>query len=67
MQKHTLVIPPEVTDNVLVFYGQTSEKIFESNDEKSRFRKYSIIYYLNDSKYQIIEKKEENSGILQGK
>lgn len=67
IQQPKITLPKGFKETVIVLYGQTSEKIFESKTETIRKRKYSIIYYLNDHKFQIIEKKEDNSGILQGK
>jgi len=35
----TFVVPKGMAENALVFYGQTCEKIFESNHEKIRERR----------------------------
>jgi hypothetical protein len=51
----------------LIFYGQLEEMVKESQKEKLRMRRFSIIYDLQSHKINIIEKKEDNSGILQGK
>ncbi|XP_047130574.1 EF-hand domain-containing family member C2 isoform X1 [Hydra vulgaris] len=51
---------------VLCFNGYFQEIVHEKQDEKYRFRKCKIYFYLEDNTIQVIELKTENSGIPQG-
>jgi len=50
----------------LRFFGYVKESIVESQKEAARIRMLRICYYLIDDSLEIIEEKENNSGILQG-
>mmetsp|Transcript_81867 Transcript_81867/g.228093 ORF Transcript_81867/g.228093 Transcript_81867/m.228093 type:complete len:747 (+) Transcript_81867:82-2322(+) len=52
--------------HVLRFYGYFRESVVETNLENYRVRQVVIYYYLEDDTCQIIERKQENSGIPQG-
>ena len=52
--------------NVLRFEGYFNEHVNESSFENYRIRPCEILYYLEDDSVQIIEKKTENSGMVQG-
>lgn len=51
---------------VLRFYGYFKESVDESNMENHRIRKVVIQFYLTDGTIQVIEPKQDNSGIPQG-
>lgn len=51
---------------VLRYFAYTAERVLNSREELERIRKYVIFYYLADSSVQILERREENSGIPQG-
>jgi len=53
--------------NVLAFRAYFKEPVSDSRMECYRIRKCSIYYYLEDNSIEIIEHKQENSGIPQGK
>jgi len=53
-------------NDVLCFYGYFKESVTESRLENHRVRKCEIYYYLEDDSIQIVENKQENSGIPQG-
>jgi len=52
--------------HVLRFYGYFKEAVVETNLENHRVRNVIIYYYLEDDTSQIIEPKQDNSGIPQG-
>jgi hypothetical protein len=52
--------------HVLRFYGFFKESVVETNLENYRVRHCAILYYLEDDTCQIVEKRQENSGIPQG-
>jgi len=52
--------------SVLRFYAYIVEKVIFSNEESLRYRKFQILYYLDDDTIQINEESLENSGIDQG-
>ncbi|CAE7679512.1 EFHC1 [Symbiodinium microadriaticum] len=52
--------------HVLRFSGYFKESVVETNLENFRVRKVTIYYYLEDDTCQIIEPKQDNSGIPQG-
>jgi len=52
--------------HVLRFYGSFKEAVIETNLETSRVRQCVVFYYLEDDTCQVIEKKQDNSGIPQG-
>eukprot|EP00879_Flechtneria_rotunda_P003529 GHRR01003761.1.p1 GENE.GHRR01003761.1~~GHRR01003761.1.p1 ORF type:complete len:637 (+),score=222.63 GHRR01003761.1:163-2073(+) len=51
---------------VLRFYGYFREAVTESNIENHRVRRVVVLYYLADDTMQVIEPKQDNSGIQQG-
>lgn len=51
---------------VLCFFGYFKEAVHESFLENHRIRKVEIYYYLEDDAMQIVERKQENSGVPQG-
>lgn len=51
---------------VLRFYGYFKEAVVESAVENHRVRKVVVQYYVTDGTIQVIEPKEDNSGIPQG-
>ena len=51
---------------VLCFNAYFQEVVHEKREEKYRFRKCKIYFYLEDDTIQVIESKIENSGIPQG-
>lgn len=52
--------------HVLRYFAYTAERVLNSREELERIRKYVIFYYLADDSVQILENREENSGIPQG-
>lgn len=52
--------------HVLRFYGYFKEFVIETNLETERVRNCVVYYYLEDDTVQVIEKKQDNSGIPQG-
>lgn len=52
--------------HVLRFFGFFKEAVVETNLENFRVRKVNVYYYLEDDTCQIIEPKQDNSGIPQG-
>lgn len=52
--------------HVLRFFGYFKEAVVETNLENSRVRKCVIYYYLEDDTSQVIEKRQDNSGLPQG-
>jgi EF-hand domain-containing protein 1 len=52
--------------HVLRFHGYFKEAVVETNLENHRVRKVKILYYLEDDTCQIIEPRQDNSGIAQG-
>eukprot|EP00928_Gymnodinium_smaydae_P024383 TRINITY_DN1973_c0_g4_i1.p1 TRINITY_DN1973_c0_g4~~TRINITY_DN1973_c0_g4_i1.p1 ORF type:complete len:749 (+),score=176.38 TRINITY_DN1973_c0_g4_i1:99-2345(+) len=52
--------------HVLRYYGFFKESVVESNLENYRVRKVVILYYLEDDTCQILEPRQDNSGIPQG-
>jgi len=52
--------------HVLRFYGFFKEAVVETNLENYRVRSVTVYYYLEDDTCQIIEPKQDNSGIPQG-
>jgi len=52
--------------HVLRFYGFFKESVVETNLENARVRQAVILYYLEDDTCQIIEKRQDNSGLPQG-
>lgn len=48
------------------FFGYVKESVVESSRENARIRMLRICYYLIDDSFEIVEEKENNSGILQG-
>jgi len=60
--------PNYKADNKLVFDAFTEERIQQSMDgENNRIRYFTIIFYAADETVEIFEKKQNNSGISQGK
>jgi len=52
--------------HVLRFYGFFKEAVVETNLENSRVRAIILYYYLEDDTCQVIERKQDNSGMPQG-
>uniref|UniRef100_A0A7S4RNF6 Calmodulin n=1 Tax=Alexandrium monilatum TaxID=311494 RepID=A0A7S4RNF6_9DINO len=52
--------------HVLRFYGQFKESVVETNLETSRVRNCVVYYYLEDDTAQVLEPKQDNSGLPQG-
>uniref|UniRef100_A0A7S4RM39 Calmodulin n=1 Tax=Alexandrium monilatum TaxID=311494 RepID=A0A7S4RM39_9DINO len=52
--------------HVLRFYGFFKEAVVETNLENHRVRRVAIYYYLEDDTCQVIEPRQDNSGIPQG-
>jgi len=52
--------------HVLRFHGYFKEAVVETNLENYRVRNVTIYYYLEDDTCQVIEPKQDNSGIPQG-
>jgi hypothetical protein len=52
--------------HVLQFHGYFKEAVVETNLENFRIRRVRLYYYLEDDTCQIIEPKEDNSGLPQG-
>lgn len=52
--------------HTLQFSGYFKETVVESKVESSRVRRLTVFYYLEDNSIQILEPKQENSGIPQG-
>lgn len=60
--------PNYKADNKLVFDAFIQERIMQSLDgETNRVRRFTIIFYTQDETVEIFEKKQDNSGISQGK
>ena len=51
---------------VLSFKAYFKEAVHESPLENHRIRKVEIFYYMEDNSIQIVERKQENSGVPQG-
>ncbi|KAA6383463.1 MAG: putative flagellar protofilament ribbon protein rib74, partial [Streblomastix strix] len=51
---------------VLAFLGYFKESVHESNEEVFRVRKVQVDYYLEDDTIEVLEHKQNNSGIPQG-
>eukprot|EP00192_Tetraselmis_astigmatica_P007562 CAMPEP_0117683132 /NCGR_PEP_ID=MMETSP0804-20121206/20178_1 /TAXON_ID=1074897 /ORGANISM="Tetraselmis astigmatica, Strain CCMP880" /LENGTH=777 /DNA_ID=CAMNT_0005493587 /DNA_START=388 /DNA_END=2721 /DNA_ORIENTATION=- len=62
------VLPPWVAYDrkVLRFYAYFQESVPESPLEHSRVRKCTVLFYLEDGTLQILEQREDNSGMPQG-
>ncbi|GMI32057.1 hypothetical protein TrRE_jg13361 [Triparma retinervis] len=58
---NTTPLPP-----VLLFYGYYFEDIIESNMESKRIHRCELYFYTEDGSIEIIECKQENSGMPQG-
>lgn len=52
--------------HVLRFYGYFKEAVIESNLENSRVRQCIVYYFLEDDTCQVVERRQDNSGIPQG-
>eukprot|EP00413_Alexandrium_margalefii_P039129 CAMPEP_0204599060 /NCGR_PEP_ID=MMETSP0661-20131031/54626_1 /ASSEMBLY_ACC=CAM_ASM_000606 /TAXON_ID=109239 /ORGANISM="Alexandrium margalefi, Strain AMGDE01CS-322" /LENGTH=744 /DNA_ID=CAMNT_0051609769 /DNA_START=45 /DNA_END=2279 /DNA_ORIENTATION=- len=52
--------------HVLRFHGYFKEAVVETNLENHRVRKVVILYYLEDDTCQVLEPRQDNSGIPQG-
>ena len=50
---------------VLRWYGYFKEAVTESAVENFRVRKVIILFYLEDNSCQVVEPKEDNSGLPQ--
>ncbi|KAL0036647.1 hypothetical protein WJX79_003886 [Trebouxia sp. C0005] len=61
-------LPDWVVNNnkVLRWYGYFKEAVTESAVENYRVRKVVIFFYLEDNSCQVVEPKEDNSGLPQG-
>eukprot|EP00761_Pharyngomonas_kirbyi_P006257 gb/GECH01006263.1/.p1 GENE.gb/GECH01006263.1/~~gb/GECH01006263.1/.p1 ORF type:complete len:549 (+),score=116.52 gb/GECH01006263.1/:1-1647(+) len=51
---------------VLRFYAYFKEPVHESPDEQQRVRKCRIYYFLEDDTLEIVEPRQDNSGLCQG-
>mmetsp|Transcript_29457 Transcript_29457/g.83083 ORF Transcript_29457/g.83083 Transcript_29457/m.83083 type:complete len:623 (+) Transcript_29457:94-1962(+) len=51
---------------VLRFFGYFKESVDESNMENHRIRRVVVQYYVTDGTIQVVEPKQDNSGIPQG-
>lgn len=60
---HETVLCPSV--QVLRWYGYFKEAVTESAVENYRVRKVVIFFYLEDNSCQVVEPKEDNSGLPQ--
>lgn len=58
--------PLKRSNKVLCFYGYFMEAVNDSYLENFRVRRCEIYYYLEDDSMQIVEPKQENSGVPQG-
>lgn len=56
----------EYDRKVLRYFAYTKEPVHNNREELERIRKYKIFYYLADKSVQVLENREENSGIPQG-
>lgn len=58
--------PLKRSNKVLCFYAYFMEAVHDSYLENFRVRRCEIYYYLEDDSMQIVEPKQENSGVPQG-
>ena len=55
-----------ISKQVLKFDAYFQEAVHERREERYRIRKCIIYFYLEDDTIQVLEPKQENSGIPQG-
>lgn len=58
--------PRDLEKKVLRFFGFFDEGVTESAVEKSRIRRVTVCYFLEDDTLSVSEPRQDNSGIVQG-